>query len=531
MHVSERFAQLPPGSGDMYFVYVQLLDANRMPLASWGRDGPGAYWQFATDVEPQCAAGCFLANNQSVWATQAFSFAGYGAGVRYVRWKDGGRDAEAFAGRHGAVLASPSLTVATAAPGECGLQCVHGACGPGGGCQCEAGWEGALCAIHSRVARPAVCSWTEGPDCSGHGQCIGASRTAQSFSFCRCEPGFVGTYCSTPTDDIAGPSCGGTAAGGASAYRRGVFASVDAAYDVSTQVVSDGLVEAQWRGGTKAPPPEPRPRANGTSFFVWLVDEDATEAVQLGAPQLVPRDPSRVGGKVELISTRFSGLELLAEWMPQLLQPPVLEERDEQLLQLWHGAEPLQLHVEYECHAAGEVVVELEVPVPGFCPLRLAWRHTCEGNGLALGTWLPWVVLLLCGGCLCVGCRRYGWWRRVGEVVGVHHSPGMLGPAREVPLGGLQELKYAAYSAWSRVRLAKEELKDGGLVGASAVLFRGSTRQHDSMMTAGFDEDDDMDGGMRHSMHAMNSMQLSGGLEMREPQTRTRLDDDKDEML
>ena len=29
----------------------------------------------------------------------------------------------------------------------------------------------------------------------------------------------------------------------------------------------------------------------------------------------------------------------------------------------------------------------------------------------------------------------------------------------------------------------------------------------------------------------MNSMQLSGGLEMREPQTRTRLDDDKDEML
>ena len=104
---------------------------------------------------------------------------------------------------------------------------------------------------------------------------------------------------------------------------------------------------------------------------------------------------------------------------------------------------------------------------------------------------------------------------------GFHAMPVRHAPATHAGAG----------AAWSRVRLAKEEIKDGGLVGASAVLFRGSTRQHDSMMTAGFDEDDDMDGGMRHSMHAMNSMQLSGGLEMREPQTRTRLDDDKDEML
>ena len=38
----------------------------------------------ATDVEPQCAAGCFLANNQSVGATQASSFAGYELPVQYA---------------------------------------------------------------------------------------------------------------------------------------------------------------------------------------------------------------------------------------------------------------------------------------------------------------------------------------------------------------------------------------------------------------------------------------------------------------
>ena len=532
VHVSERFAQLPPASG-LYFLWAQLLDADRRPLSgagheasTWGRNGQDSHWSFAQAGSPLCsAATCQLANGDSVWATQAHDFVGYGPGLRYVLWRDGGRGDEepgglqgAVPASQGAILASPSLALATAPPGSCALECMHGECGPGGGCKCERGWEGELCSVHVRTTLPTTC----GLDCSGHGTCVSAERTSQSFSFCRCESGYLGTYCSVQTDDVAGPSCASAHAGSSSTYRRGIFVSVDAPYSVSNEVVNDGLVTSTWRGDGAAPRLGAS-HGNGTRFYVWLVDEDAVEPVQLGAPRLSPRDRTPLSVKVSLVAQRFSRLAFVEEWVPEL--PGLVEERDDWRLRLAHGGAPLQLHVEYACRGVvGETAVELELPVSGFCPLALTWRHRCDPED-ADGPWLAWLAALGCSACLSFACLRRGLCTRgqARRLMGAGPGTVMLRPAEEMPVGWLHVARCAASSAWCRLQLARDEMRSGGgLVGAANVLFQGSS--------------DDPEG-VRGSMMAGGRLGPEGDFPlggMHRLETRTRAtdrDDDLNEML
>ena len=48
----------------------------------------------------------------------------------------------------------------------------------------------------------------------------------------------------------------------------------------SLAVVSDGLVVGAWRAGSATA--EPGPSGNGTTFYVWMVDEDAKQQVEGG---------------------------------------------------------------------------------------------------------------------------------------------------------------------------------------------------------------------------------------------------------
>ncbi|MFP2959231.1 hypothetical protein ACLEPN_15660 [Myxococcus sp. 1LA] len=76
---------------DWYYLKVSLLDANRQVVTSWDSGeqlGPG-----------QCVWG------GDSWHQLFHTFTGYGSGVRYVRWEDGGRDSEYWGGHpYGAVL-------------------------------------------------------------------------------------------------------------------------------------------------------------------------------------------------------------------------------------------------------------------------------------------------------------------------------------------------------------------------------------------------------------------------------------------
>ena len=91
VRLSERFGRVPPGlATDAYFLYVQLLDAGRRPIASWGRDGPDSHWSFAGAPPFQCTTSCTLLHNESAWQAQQYTFTGYGANLRYVLWRDGG---------------------------------------------------------------------------------------------------------------------------------------------------------------------------------------------------------------------------------------------------------------------------------------------------------------------------------------------------------------------------------------------------------------------------------------------------------
>lgn len=105
---------------DWYYLKVALLNANRQVIASW-------------DSGEQVTPG-YCGWGGEVWHQLFHTFTGYGAGVRYVRWEDGGKDSEAWGGHpYGAVLdeaflaldapvSTPSSLVTTAAldGGSCG---------------------------------------------------------------------------------------------------------------------------------------------------------------------------------------------------------------------------------------------------------------------------------------------------------------------------------------------------------------------------------------------------------------------------
>ena len=121
LKISERFAPLPPGNADEYFLKVELRDASHAPIEWWGRDGPATHWSFADASPVSCSSDtCALsrADGSPFWTTREHTFSAYGSGLRYVFWKDGGREAGAFAGRYGTLLDAPTLSVKLAT--DCG---------------------------------------------------------------------------------------------------------------------------------------------------------------------------------------------------------------------------------------------------------------------------------------------------------------------------------------------------------------------------------------------------------------------------
>ena len=81
-------------TADKYYVKVELRDAMSAVVASYN---------LGTSSSPTTT------NNTWQMATQTFS--GFGAGVRYVYFEDGGRDAENWVGRYGAAMDGASVVV------------------------------------------------------------------------------------------------------------------------------------------------------------------------------------------------------------------------------------------------------------------------------------------------------------------------------------------------------------------------------------------------------------------------------------
>ncbi len=94
IHISERFhSSYCP---DYYFLKVELLDGNMNVVDT-----------FDTGTV-QLTGSCVWAEN---WVTVSHTFSGYGPDVRYVRWSDGGKDSEYWAGHYGPVLDDAILVV------------------------------------------------------------------------------------------------------------------------------------------------------------------------------------------------------------------------------------------------------------------------------------------------------------------------------------------------------------------------------------------------------------------------------------
>ena len=219
IHLSERFAQLPPGTSDAYFLEVTLLDAARNPIDWWGRPGPSidASGNFATapsfgehpphwvfESAAICSKECRLTREDGspFWMERKHTFTDYGPGLRFIRWRDGGRDPASVRGQTGPLLDAPHLTMDLARCGDQLRACVHGTCHLGR-CRCAMAWRGELCDIAAAAGPPAIeCAY----NCSGHGLCV---RTPTLTTRCVCNKGFVGSYCSREDTVAKGERCGG----------------------------------------------------------------------------------------------------------------------------------------------------------------------------------------------------------------------------------------------------------------------------------------------------------------------------------
>ena len=84
---------------DLYFLKVELRDANGAVLDSW---------EGGSQTTPLTATG--------TWELQEYRFENYPAGVREIYWEDGGDDAEFWAGHYGTLLDGAELTFDDPAP-------------------------------------------------------------------------------------------------------------------------------------------------------------------------------------------------------------------------------------------------------------------------------------------------------------------------------------------------------------------------------------------------------------------------------
>jgi len=82
-----------------YYLTFKLLGADNNP------DNPIATYNFGTQAAP------ISLDIMVDWFEQSYTFSGYGAGVRYVYIKHGGKDAVGWAGHYGAHFDDASVTV------------------------------------------------------------------------------------------------------------------------------------------------------------------------------------------------------------------------------------------------------------------------------------------------------------------------------------------------------------------------------------------------------------------------------------
>jgi hypothetical protein len=80
---------------DPYFINVQLLDASH---------GLVSEWSYGTQASPKSIS-------TSTWTEVTTNLTHYGAGVRYVVFRDGGRDKENWANWYGAAFDASSVTL------------------------------------------------------------------------------------------------------------------------------------------------------------------------------------------------------------------------------------------------------------------------------------------------------------------------------------------------------------------------------------------------------------------------------------
>ncbi|MFP2903504.1 phosphodiester glycosidase family protein [Pyxidicoccus sp. 3LFB2] len=100
IYVAEQFRR--EYCPDQYYMKVELLDANMAVLTSWN-----------SGVRTNSGA-CEWGGEQ--WDTLTHVFTDYGPGVRYVRWEDGGKDAEGWGAHYGAYLDGAYLGVHDLSP-------------------------------------------------------------------------------------------------------------------------------------------------------------------------------------------------------------------------------------------------------------------------------------------------------------------------------------------------------------------------------------------------------------------------------
>ena len=518
--VSERFAQLPDGSAsegqanqsDRFFLAVELLDSRRNTIVRWGPAGPppgdnsnaaGAgeedeeherWWSFSPDQAATCSKSCELsrAGGSPFWSVRRHTFSAYGVGVRYVRWRDGGRDGGDFSRQFGALLDAPSLTVdllgfvgaAEEAKRTCDACGEHGSCDVSGSCVCDTGWYGASCA-----ARVAACV---GEDCAGHGVCV--LRGEPPTAGCECDEGWVGRQCTAPSPEVPGHRC--TEAGGPRSYHRGINLTLvthearrgDLHYgDGRIPLVEDGIVSPGWLGSldsqksqveltTLVPPLRKEWNSDNITLSV-----SSLEPLQVGVPSVrIDKDSVLLVEPTQHLDT-WSALQYTRQGVG------VFEPHDPSV-QLSRSSAPLDIRIKYVCKRVGTARLALTIPMPGYCSLNLTYEKRCSqeavdasrgggrggdgGGGGGGGGWLLWLLLIAAGCCFCTcsgAARRprrpYSHEPDRQPVLGHMANPRMRPVNEDEPARAwtLKDVQYVGYGLYSQLRQIADELAGGDL--------------------------------------------------------------------
>ena len=353
IHVSESFAQLPPGLHDEHLLRVELRGAAHEVLAHWDVGG-GALQQSPA----QCTSMCELRrrDGSDFWLNRTHTFVSYGRGVRYVHWRDGGRDADAYEGHSGALIDAPSLKVTLDASRGCAASCgAHGHCAQESGmCLCAEGWQGTLC----ETPMHPLCPF----NCSGRGTC----SMHRGVPSCECHGDSVGTYCTKRVTELEGNhQCSD---GTGSALRKGIDLSLDSHVGVGlvphprlalrqnervlerVPLVKNGIVLPDWTYASA------RLQSNGTEALSFNLSVQTPVPATFGVPSVHVDNPT-----------------VLSYALKHAFQHGTKAVR---------GDKPLHLELTCLCVAPGVSRMHLSIPLDEFCSIVVSWVKVCTRDSI-----------------------------------------------------------------------------------------------------------------------------------------------------